>query len=297
DKLFISAVWIFALVASGGVLLWMSWIVFKDARLAIAAFGLDFLWSTQWNIGAEEFGALPFIYGTLVTSALALAIAIPLGLSVAIVTSENFLPLWVRDPLGFLVELIAAIPSVIIGLWGIFVLVPFLTPLQQWLYDHFNWIFLFSTEPFGIGMFAAGVLLSIMILPTVAAISREVLLAVPNELRSASVSLGATRWETICRILLPTASAGILGAVILALGRALGETMAVTMVIGNSINISPSLLAPGYTIPAVLANQFPEALDKLHIGALMYLALILFAITLIINAIAVLMVQLIGLKK
>ncbi|MEC4894283.1 MAG: phosphate ABC transporter permease subunit PstC [Oscillatoria sp. PMC 1051.18] len=297
DKLFISLVWIFALVASAGVLLWMSWIVFKDARPAIADFGLDFLWSTQWNISAEEFGALPFIYGTLVTSALALAIAIPLGLSVAIVTSENFLPIWVRSPLGFLVELIAAIPSVIVGLWGIFVLVPFITPFQQWLYDNFNWIFLFSTEPFGIGMFAAGVLLSIMILPTIAAISREVLLAVPTELRSASMSLGATRWETICRILLPTAGAGILGAVILALGRALGETMAVTMVIGNSINISPSLLAPGYTIPAVLANQFPEALDKLHIGALMYLALILFAITLIVNAIAVLMVQLIGLKK
>jgi phosphate transport system permease protein len=290
---FTGLVWIFAL-ATVGLLFWLSWVIFKEARPAIQHFGLKFLWSQKWSIDNEEFGALPYIYGTLVSSAIALLLAVPAGLAVAIVTSEDFLPAWVRSPLGFLVELIAAIPSVIVGLWGIFVLIPFLLPLQQWLFDHFKWIPLFSTEPFGPAMLSAGVVLAIMILPTVAAISRDILLVIPQELRSASMSLGATRWETIWNVLLPGAGSGILGAVILALGRALGETMAVTMVIGNSIQISPSLLAPGYTIPALLVNQFAEALDKLHIGALMYLALILFALTLVVNAIAMLMVQLIG---
>jgi phosphate transport system permease protein len=289
-------VWAIAL-ASAGILFWMSWIIYKDAAPAIREFGLNFLKSQTWNVGQEKFGALPFIYGTLVSSLLALLIAVPTGLSVAIVTSEDFLPNFVRSPVAFLVELIAAIPSVIIGLWGIFVLIPFLLPFQQWLFDHFKWIPLFNTEPFGPGMLVAGIVLAIMILPTVAAISRDVLLATPQDLRSASMALGATRWETIWNVLLPTGSSGILGAVILALGRALGETMAVTMVIGNSIQISPSLLAAGYSIPAVLANQFAEALDKLHIGALMYLALILFVITLVVNAIALLMVQLISGKR
>jgi phosphate transport system permease protein len=227
----------------------------------------------------------------LVTSAIALMLAIPVGLAVALVTSENFLPFWVRSPLAFVVELIAAIPSVIIGLWGIFVLIPFMQPIQLWLYRNLGQFPLFSTEPAGPGMLVAGVILAIMVLPTIAAISREVLLAIPADLRTASVSLGATRWETICRILLPTAVSGILGAAILGLGRALGETMAVTMVIGNSAQISPSLLNLGYTIPAVLANEFAEALDDLHIGALMYLALILFALTLTVNVVAVLMVR------
>lgn len=287
-------VWCFAFAATVGVLLWMSAIVFKDAQPAIKAFGLKFLWSQTWNIGQGQFGALPFIYGTLVSSLLAIVIAVSFGVAVAVVTSENFLPAWVRSPIAFLVELIASIPSVIVGLWGIFVLVPFLQPIQEWLYANFKWIPLFSTEPLGFGILAAVIILAVMILPTVAAISREVLLAMPKEFRSASMSLGATRWETIWRILLPAGSSGILGAAILALGRALGETMAVTMVIGNSIQISPSLLAPGYTIPSVLATQFPEALDELHVGALMYLALILFAITLGINLLAVLMVQAIG---
>lgn len=288
-------VWAFAL-ATAAVLFWMSGIISKDAWPAISQFGAQFLWSPKWDIGELQFGALPFIYGTIVSSAIAIILAIPLGLSVAIVTSENFLPIWIRSPLGFMVELISAIPSVIVGLWGIFVLIPFLLPIQQWLFDTFNWFPLFSSEPLGPGMLPAGVLLSIMILPTVAAISRDVLLSVPVELRSASMSLGATRWETIFKLLLPAASSGIIGATILALGRALGETMAVTMVIGNSIQINQSLLAPSYSIPAVLASQFREALEPLHIGALMYLALILFLITLCVNAIAVLLVQLIGVK-
>ncbi len=292
---FTGFVWAFA-IATAGTLFWMSQIIFKDAWPAISKFGLDFLWNPKWDIGELQFGALPFIYGTVVSSAIAIIIAIPLGLSVAIVTSENFLPSWVRSPLGFMVELISAIPSVIVGLWGIFVLIPFLLPLQQSLFNNFSWFPLFSSEPFGPGMLPAGILLSIMILPTVAAISRDVLLSVPVDLRSASMSLGATRWETIFKLLLPAASSGIIGATILALGRALGETMAVTMVIGNSIQINPSILAPAYSIPAVLASQFREAQEELHVGSLMYLALILFVITLLVNAVAVLLVQLIGVK-
>lgn len=276
------------------VLVWMTWLIFQQALPTVQEFGLGFIWSQEWNIVDLQFGALPYIYGTVVTSAIALLLAVPIGISVALMTSENLLPIWVRSPLAFVVELIAAIPSVIIGFWGIFVMIPFLLPISEWLYQNFGWIPLFSTEPFGPGMLPAGIILAIMILPTIAAISREVLLAVPMELRSASGALGATRWETIFRVTLPTATSGILGAVTLGLGRALGETMAVTMVIGNSPLISASLLDLASTIPSVLANEFAEALDELHIGALMYLALILFVITLIVNVIAVLMVRVLG---
>ena len=279
------------------VLFWMIWVIFKNALPAIQNLGLGFLWAQDWNVGELMFGALPFIYGTLVSSAIALLLAFPVGLAVALITSEDFLPLGVRSPISFLVELIAAIPSVIIGLWGIFVLTSFVQPIQQWLYQYFRWIPLFSTDPSGYGgysMFTAGIILAIMILPTMAAISREVLLVIPKELRTGSMSLGATRWETIFGVLLPAGISGIIGAAILALGRALGETMAVTMVIGNSPTISSSLLELGYTIPAVLANEFGEAQDELHLGSLMYLALILFVLTLLVNIIAVLLVRLIG---
>lgn len=296
DRGFTLIVWTFAL-ATVAVLFVMSWVIFKDAQPAIQAFGLKFLWNSTWNAGQLVFGAAPYIYGTIVSSAIALLLALPIGIAVALVTSEDFLSEWMRSPLAFIIELIAAIPSVIIGLWGIKTLVPFLLPIQYWLYNNFKWIPLFSTEPFGPGMLTAGVLLAIMILPTIAAITREVLLVVPKEVRSASMALGATRWETIFRVLLPTAVSGILGAAMLALGRALGETMAVTMVIGNSAQISASLLDLGYTIPAVLVNKFPEALEELEIGALMYLALILFALTLIINIIAVLMVKVLGQQR
>ena len=279
------------------ILLWMGWVILTQAQPAIKAFGLGFLVSQEWDIANVKFGALPYIFGTVVTSTIALVLALPIGLAVALVTSENFLPPWVRSPIAFLVELIAAIPSVIIGLWGIYLLVPFLQPIQLWLYAHFKQIPLFSTQPFGSGMLAAGVILAIMILPTIAAISREVLLAIPSDLRSASMSLGATRWETIFGVILPASVSGILGAAMLGLGRALGETMAVTMVIGNSAQISPSLFNVGYTIPALLANEFGEALDPLHIGSLMYLALILFVLTLAINMVAILMVRVLGYGK
>lgn len=291
--------WIVRIFTFGTValLFWLSWVIFKEAQPAIAQFGLKFLWNQNWNVGDLNFGARPYIYGTLVSAVIALLLALPVGLAVAFVSSEDFLPFWVRSPLAFVVELIAAIPSVIVGLWGIFVLIPFLKPIELWLSKHLGWMPLFKTEdPSGPGMLAASIILAIMILPTVAAISRDVLLAIPKELRSGSMSLGATRWETIFRILLPAGASGILGAAMLALGRALGETMAVTMVIGNSAQISASLLEPAYTIPAVLANEFAEALEKLHIGALMYLALILFVFTLIVNIIAVALIQLMGLN-
>ena len=284
-------------VLTAALLFWMGWVIFQKAQPAVQQFGFGFLFSSEWDVGNLVFGALPYLYGTIVSSLLALLLALPIGVAVALVTSENFLPPWARSPIAFLVELIAAIPSVIIGLWGIFVLIPFLQPIQLWLFSNFKAIPLFSTEPFGAGMLAAGVVLAIMILPTIAALSRDVLLAVPSDLRSASMALGATRWETIFSVLLPSASSGILGAAILGLGRALGETMAVTMVIGNSAQISPSLLNLASTIPAVLANEFAEALEPLHIGALMYLALILFAVTLAVNVGATLIVRALGFER
>lgn len=293
EKGFTALVWVFALITVI-LLFWMCWEIVKQALPAIQKFGLPFLWNQTWNIDELNFGALPFVYGTLVTSGLALLLAVPMGLAVALVTSEDFLPLWVRSPVGFMVELIAAIPSVIVGLWGIFVLIPILLPFQQFLFNSFPWIPLFSISPAGPSLMTAGIVLGIMILPTIAAISREVLLALPQDLRSASMSLGATRWETIWKVLLPTCISGIIGAVILGLGRALGETMAVTMVIGNSIQVTPSLLDAGISIPAALVNQFAEAADPLQVGALMYLSLILLVITLVVNIIAMVMVQLIG---
>lgn len=280
------------------LLFWMSWIIFKEARPAISKFGLSFLFNQQWDTGNLVFGALPYIYGTLVSSAIAILLAVPVGLSVALVTSEDFLPFSARRTIAFIVELIAAIPSVIVGLWGIFVFIPFLAPFQKWLSTTFGWLPLFKTpDPAGFNVLTAGIILAIMILPTMAAISREVLLVVPKELRSGSMALGSTRWETIFRVILPTGFSGILGAAMLALGRALGETMAVTMVIGNSAQVSASLLDPGYTIPSVLANEFAEAQDPLHIGALTYLGLILFALTLLVNIGAVAIVQFIARKN
>jgi phosphate transport system permease protein len=215
------------------------------------------------------------------------------AIAVALVTSEKFLPNWVRSPLAAMVEIVAAIPSVIIGLWGFFILIPFLDPVQLWMFKTLSWIPLFGTEPIGGqgGIFVAGVILAIMILPTIATISRDVLMALPADLRSASRALGATHWETLFRVVLPTAAPGILGAITLGLGRAMGETMAVTMVIGNSPQFTVSLLNLGVTIPSILANQFAEALDALHIGALMYLALALFGLTLLVNIAAVMIVR------
>lgn len=291
DQGFTRLVYFFAVITVA-VLFLMSWVILHEALPAIKQFGLGFLWGQDWDTGNQIFGALPYIYGTLVSSAIAILFAVPVGIAVALVTSENFLPSSLRTTLAFVVELIAAIPSVIIGLWAIFVFIPVLEPLQKWLASTFKWIPLFNTEdPSGTNMLTAGIILAIMILPTMAAITRDVLIAIPKELRSASMALGSTRWETIFRVLLPAGFSGIVSAAMLALGRALGETMAVTMVIGNSAQISASLLDPAYTIPSVLANEFAEAEPGLHIGALSYLGLILFGLTLAVNLSAVLLVK------
>ncbi|NET72980.1 MAG: phosphate ABC transporter permease subunit PstC [Sphaerospermopsis sp. SIO1G2] len=291
------SVYIFAGITVG-VLLLMTWVIFQEAKPAVEEFGLGFIWSQDWDISEESFGALPYIYGTLVSSAIAIILTVPIGISVAIVTSEDFLPPIVKDGIAFVIELIAAIPSVIIGLWGIFIFIPIIEPFEIWLGSNFTFIPFLSTEfPLGNNMLTAGIILSIMILPTMAAISRDVLMVVPKELRSASMALGSTRWETIFRVLLPAGFSGMVSAAMLALGRALGETMAVTMVIGNFAQISISVLDPAYTIPAVLANEFAEAEPGLHIGALSYLGLILFALTLAVNIAAVLLVQWVGKKN
>lgn len=297
DQGFTWLVYIFAAMTVATLFV-MSWIIFQEARPAIAKFGIGFLWRQDWDVNNEIFGALPYIYGTLVSSAIAILFAFPVGLAVALVTSENFLPVSIQTTLAFVVQLIAAIPSVIIGLWGIFIFIPVLEPLQRLIAKYFNWIPLFNTpDPFGTNMLTAGIILAIMILPTIAAISRDVLLAIPKELRSSSMALGSTRWETIFRVLLPAGFSGIVSAAMLALGRALGETMAVTMVIGNSSQISASLLDPGYTIPSVIANEFAEADRGLHIGALTYLGLVLFGVTLFVNIGAVLLVEWVGKKN
>ncbi|MUG92479.1 phosphate ABC transporter permease subunit PstC [Scytonema sp. UIC 10036] len=297
DKGFTWLVYVFAALTVA-VLFWMSWIVFQQAFPAIQKFGLGFLWSQEWDTGNLLFGALPYIYGTVVSSAIAMLIAVPIGLAVALVTSENFIPPSARTTIAFIVELIAAIPSVIIGLWAVYIFIPVLIPLQTWFSTTFAWLPLFNTPgPAGFNLLTAGIILAIMILPTMAAISRDVLLVVPKELRSGSMALGSTRWETIFRVILPAGFSGIVGAAMLALGRALGETMAVTMVIGNSAQISASLLDPSYTIPSVLANEFAEAQDPLHLGALTYLGLILFAVTLAVNICALAVVQFVGGKN
>jgi phosphate transport system permease protein len=280
-----------AAIVTATIPFWMMGLILRDAQPAIAKFGLGFLWSQEWDINANIYGALPYIYGTLVSSAIALVLALPIGVAVAIVTSEAVLPRRVQMPIAFLVELIAAIPSVIVGLWGRFVLIPVLEPFQMFLYDHFKWLPVFKTQPFGSSMLIAGIILAIMILPTIAAIGRDVFLAISQDLRNGAFALGATQWETILFVTLPAAASGIFGGASLALGRALGETMAVTLVIGNVNQIDFSLLSPGTTIPALLANQFAEATDPLQIGALMYLALVLFLVTLVVNACAVFMVR------
>ena len=255
----------------------IGFLILSQAWPAIQEFGLKFLWTSSWNPveGRQAFGVLPMIYGTLVSSAIALSIAVPLGLGTALFLSENFIPLKIRTVLVFMVELLAAIPSVVYGLWGIFAVIPAL-----------KWFFSLFGIPFtGPSMLAASLVLSIMILPIITAISRDSLAALPPELRQGSYGLGATRWGTIFRVLVPAAISGIVGGVMLALGRAMGETMAVTMLIGNSNTISSSILKPSNTIASLLANQFAEA-KGIQVAALMYAALVLVILTLIVNILA-----------
>lgn len=283
-------------IGVGLLLLAIAFRVGTDALPAIQKFGLGFLVTSRWSVNEEIFGALTQIYGTLVTSFMALLIAVPIGIGVAIFLSEDFLPERIKQPIVFMVELLAAIPSVVYGLWAIFVLIPILRPMGIWLNANFGWIPLFSVPPAGPGIYVAGIVLSIMILPIIAAISRDALVAVPGELRQAAYGLGATRWETIFQVLLPAAFSGIVGGVMLALGRAMGETMAVTMVIGNTDVIRTfSILAQGSTVSSLLANQFAEA-GGLQVAALMYAALVLFLLTLVVNVLAEVIVRRFSLK-
>src|ERR1043166_9652246 len=262
----------------------------SQSRLSISKFGLSFLKKQIWDPVAEDFGALPFIYGTIVSSIVALIIAVPLSVGTALFLTE-LCPLRLRGILSLLVELLSAIPSVIYGLWGIFVLSPFLRiHVQPFLAKYFGWTGLFSGPKYGWGMLAAGVILAIMILPIIASITREVVTAVPRVHREAALALGATRWEMLRMAVLRNARPGIFGAVILGLGRALGETMAVTMVIGNRLEIARSLFAPGHTLASVIANEFTEAVGATYLSALVEMALVLFVLTLIVNALARLLV-------
>jgi phosphate transport system permease protein len=281
DSVFISLTRLCAF-AIAAVLILIAVQVALQAIPAIQRFGLGFAFQQQWDPVKDSYGVLPMIYGTLATSFIALLLAVPIGVGTAIFLSEGFLPVSLRTTLIFSVELLAAIPSVVYGLWGIFVLIPLIAPVGSWLHENLGWIPLFSTDASGPGLMPAALVVTIMILPLITSLSRDSLASLPPELRQASVGLGATRWETIFKVLLPAAFSGIIGAIILALGRAMGETMAVTMLIGNANNISPSLFAPGNTISSLLANQFAEA-GGLQISALMYAALILFVLTLLVN--------------
>ncbi|AKG22092.1 phosphate ABC transporter permease subunit PstC [Calothrix sp. 336/3] len=288
DVGFIGLTRLFAL-AIAGTLLWIAVQVAIQAMPAIQKFGLTFLTESSWNPVTNDYGVLPQVYGTIASAFIGLLISVPIGVGTAILLSENLLPKPVRTVIVFLVELLAAIPSVVYGVWGIFVLVPIITNVGKWLHSSLGWIPFFSTSPTGPGLFPAGVILAIMTLPIITAISRDALISVPPSLRQAAMGLGATRWETIFQVLIPAAFSGIVSAVMLALGRAMGETMAVTMLIGNSNNISASIFAPANTISSLLANQFAEA-SGLQVGALMYAALVLFVLTLIVNILAQLIV-------
>jgi len=284
----VSILVILLMVAIGGML-------WKESSGARQAFGWGFLFPTvnaSWDPVKDHFQAWPFIYGTLLTSLLAIIIALPVSLGIAIFLVE-LCPAWLRSPLTWLVELLAAIPSVVYGLWGIFIFLPLIvTPFGNFLAETLGqipWIGLLFSGPMpasGSSRLAAGLILAIMIIPTIAAITRDVFLAIPNSQREASLALGSTLWETIGQVLIPYGLSGILGAVILGLGRALGETMAVTMVIGNSIEGSASILRPGYTMASVIANEFAEAVSKLHSEVLVEVGLVLFLMTLLLNILA-----------
>jgi len=268
--------------------------MFRAASPAIQKFGLRFVFTSVWDPVAEHFGALPFVYGTLVSSFLAMLIAVPLGVGAAIYLAE-LAPQWVRPPVAFLVELVAAVPSVVYGLWGIFVLAPLLRRwVQPFLGSTLGFLPLFQGPMYGVGMLAAGIILAIMVVPFITAVSREVLLAVPNSQREAALALGATRWETTRIAVLNYGRSGLIGAGLLGLGRALGETMAVTMVIGNRPEIALSLFAPGYTMASVIANEFTEATSDLYLAALIEIGLLLFLVTIAVNALARLLVWSVG---
>ncbi|HWZ87815.1 MAG TPA: phosphate ABC transporter permease subunit PstC [Polyangiaceae bacterium] len=277
-----------------GALLAMAFAMLRASQESIAKFGIGFVFSSVWDPVRDVYGALPFIFGTIASSLLALVFAVPISLGVAIFLSE-LAPTWVRGPVGFLVELLAAVPSVVYGLWGIFVLAPWLRDsVEPFLAKFFGFLPLFQGAQHGFGMLAGGVILAIMITPTISSVSREVLRAVPSALREGALGLGATPWESVRVAVLPYARSGLVGATILGLGRALGETMAITMVIGNRAEISASLFAPSYTMASVIANEFTEATGRLYLSSLAEVGLLLFVVTVLLNIVARLLVWRVG---
>jgi phosphate transport system permease protein len=276
--LVLAALAVMALVVAIASELW------QNSVLSRQAFGWSFLVTTSWDPAlTKTFGALPFILGTLTTAVIALVLAVPLGLGAAIFLAE-LAPDWLGQPLGFLVELLAAVPSVVYGLWGLFAFIPVLVrPTAQGLEKSLGFLALFQGPVYGPSRLAAGLLLAIMVFPTITAVSRDVMRAIPGSQREAALALGATRWEMIWQVLLPYGTSGFLGAIILGLGRALGETIAVTMVIGNNLDLTASLLHPGYTMASIIANEFTEATFDLYLNALIEIGLVLFVITLLIN--------------
>ncbi len=270
-------------------------LLFLDARLSIERYGLGFITNSVWDPVFEEFGTLPFIYGTLVTSFIGLLIAAPLGIGAALFLAE-YAPKWMREPVSFAVELLAVIPSIIYGLWGLFVLAPIMRAhIEPFLQGTFGWMpiigELFQGPIIGRDLLIGGIILSVMVLPTVTSIAREVIRAVPDTQREGMLALGATRWETIYFAVLPYARSGIIGAVVLGLARALGETMAVTMVVGNSsLQISASLFTPGYTMASAIANQFTEADKDIYFSAIVEIALVLLLVAAVVNTLARVMV-------
>jgi phosphate transport system permease protein len=277
------------------VLLAILIVVFWGGLESMGRYGWKFLVTSNWNPVDDEYGAGAAIYGTLVTSLLSLLIAVPLGVGTAIFITEDIIPRKIRNTIGLMVELLAAIPSVVLGLWAIFVMEPFIRPLLELLYTLFGWFPFFSTPPMGPGTLPAVLILVVMILPIITAIARDSLNQVPLKLRQAAYGVGTTRWGAIMNVMLPAAVSGIVGGVMLALGRAMGETMAVTMIIGNSNNFNVSLLAPGNTIASMLANQFGEA-DGSQVSSLMYAAFVLIIMTLAVNIFAQWIVKRLSLK-
>jgi phosphate transport system permease protein len=276
--------WVCAVAAAAVafVLGWIFWEVFQEAKPALEKFGLGFLTNAQWQPNRDRYGVLPFLVGTGATALIALILAFPPGLAIAIFLSEDFVPLPARQLVRFVVELLAAIPSVVYGLWGIFVVIPIVQSLGTWTSERFGHIPLLAGPAYGNSLLTAGIVLALMVLPTITAISRSSLVAIPHTLREGAYALGATRWEAIFGVILPTAAPGVVAATILALGRAMGETMAVAMLIGNSSRLSWSLFAPSGTLASLLANQFGEAAG-MQVAALMYAALVLVALTLAVN--------------
>ncbi len=292
------AAWLFSVALYGSCFLFFAVIVglflelLWGSRLSLGKFGLRFLWSTQWNPVTQQFGALPFLYGTVVSSGIALLLAVWVGVLAGVYLAE-FAPRQLSFMLSLLIELLAAVPSVVYGLWGLFVLAPIVSSwIGPALQAAFGFLPIFQGTIYGVNMLTASLILALMIVPTITAITRDLVAAIPPRVREASLALGASRWETTYKVVLPLVRSGIFGACMLALGRALGETIATTMVIGNRPAISASLFAPGYTVASVIANEFTEATTNLYLSALIELGLILFVVSILVNGAGRLLLQL-----